>query len=265
MDIKQYRRPTWYTFGALVYRDISIFMPFVWEKFVNALVWVGSVTIAFEYIFPHMGMPRMGGFIAVGSMVAWNFFGMLGYINTFLADLEGERSISYYLTLPISQGLVITRMAVSIGIQGMILSLFFLPVLKLLLGSGLSFEHASWLKFSIIYCSYNFLYGALTLVLVSMVRQMYGVLTIWQRYMWTMWYFGCAQFSWTTLYNINPILAYCNLLNPMTYAMEGTRAAVLGQENTLNYWYCLAMMWVFTSLALWIGVRRLKKRLDCLF
>jgi hypothetical protein len=263
MNIKRYRQ-SWYTLAALIYRDISIFMPFVWEKFVNALVWIGSVTIAFEYIFPQLGMPRMGGFIAIGSVVAWNFFGMLGYINTFLADLEGDKSISYYLTLPISQGLVITRMAISIGIQGMLLSLLFLPVLKVLLGSGLSFAHCSWPKFFFIYCSYNLLYGALTLFFVSFVKQIYSVMTIWQRYMWTMWYFGCAQFSWATLYKVNPIIAYLNLLNPMTYAMEGTRTAVLGQEGSLNYWYCVCMIWVFTSLALWIGVTRLKKRLDCL-
>lgn len=253
-----------HTFAALVYRDVTIFMPFLVEKFINALVWIGSVTIAFEYIFPQLGMPRMGGFIAVGGMIAWNFFAMLGHINTFLADLEGEKSISYYLTLPISQGLVITRMAVSIGIQGIILSLFFLPVLKLLLGSGLSFAQLSYSKFFFIYCSYNFLYGAMTLVFVSLVKHVYGVMTIWQRYMWTLWYFGCAQFSWETLYKVNPAIAYINLLNPVTYAMEGTRAAVFGQEGSLNYWYCCAMIWIFTSLALWIGVKRLKKRLDCL-
>jgi hypothetical protein len=263
MSIKQYSQ-SWSTFRALIYRDISIFVPFMYEKFVNALVWIGSVTIAFEYIFPQMGMPHMGGFIAIGSMVAWNFFGMIQHVNTFLSDLEGEKSISYYLTLPISQGLVIVRMALSIGIQGMLLSLLFLPLLKLLLGNGLSLAHVSWFKFFLIYCTYNLMYGTLTLFFVSCVKHIYSVMTIWQRYMWTMWYFGCAQFSWATLYKVNPLLAYLNLLNPMTFAMEGTRAAVFGQEGSLNFWYCFVMLWVFISLTLWIGVKRLKKRLDCL-
>lgn len=263
MNMQSYRQ-TLITFAALVYRDLSIFMPYLLGKYINALVWIGCITLAFEYIFPYMGMAKMGGFVAVGGMVAWNFFQILGHINTFLSDLEGEKSISYYLTLPISQGLVITRMALSIAIQGMLLSLFFLPTLKLLLGNGLLLAHMSYSKFIFIYCSYNFLYGTLTLLFVSFVKHSYNVMSIWQRVMWPMWYFGCAQFSWHTLYKVNPWIAYADLLNPVTYAMEGTRAALFGQEGSLNFWYCCAMIWLFTSLALVIGVKRLKRRLDCL-
>lgn len=259
-----YYRNSMQTFGALVYRDITIYVPFVFEKTINALVWISSTALAFEYIFPQLGMPSMGGVVAVGGLAVWNFFSILHNITMFIADLEGERSISYYLTLPIKQEFVLLRIAVSVALQGMLLSSSFLAFFKVLLGKGLDLSHISYAKFLLIYCSYNFFYGALTLFFASFVKQLYTVLTVWQRYMWPLWYFGCAQFSWATLYKANYIAAYGDLLNPLTYIMEGTRAAVLGQEGNLNFWWCFLMIWMFTLVVLSVGIRRLKRRLDCI-
>ncbi len=263
MNISYYRS-SMRTFWALVYRDLSIFRPFFLEKFVNALIWMGCTVVAFEYVFPQIGMPRMGSFMAVGGIVTWNFFSILHSITAFIGDLEGEKSISYYLTLPISQGLVIVRLAVSAAVQGMMLTALHLPIFKLILGDGLSLANISYIKFFFIYVSYNMMYGALALFFASLVKQLYTVITTWQRYMFPMWYLGCSQFAWFTLYKANPWCAYIDLLNPLVWAMEGTRAAVLGQGDFIDYWKCLGMVWIFTGLALWIGVRRLKKRLDCL-
>ena len=64
------------------------------------------------------------------------------------------------------------------------------------------------------------------------------------------------------LQEVSPRIAYISLLNPMVYIMEGTRAAVLGQEGSLDFWVCVLMTLVFTILCTFDGIRRIKRRLD---
>ena len=56
---------------------------------------------------------------------------------------------------------------------------------------------------------------------------------------------------------------YLHLVNPLLYVMEGMRAATLGQEGYLPFWFSLAGLTIFTVGFAWDAIRRLQKRLDC--
>ena len=58
------------------------------------------------------------------------------------------------------------------------------------------------------------------------------------------------------------IRLYIALLNPLLYPMEGIRAAFFGQGGFISFWFCISMLSFFTILFGFIGIKRLKKRLD---
>ena len=252
------------TFCALVHRDMAVFWPNWKGRFINSLIWSGLMLLVFEYIMPHMGLKGTGPFMAASAIASLGFFDVAENTIKFIADLEGNRSISYYLTLPVSQSMVFARLAVSNAIQAMSLSIFLLPIYKLILWNSFSFVHFSILKFLLIFIVNNIFFGFFSLYLASVVESMEKVNNMWVRIIYPLWWLGCFQFSWVTLNSAVPLISKLSLLNPMTYVMEGIRGAILGQADFLNFWYCLPALIIFTILIGWVGIRKLKQRLDCL-
>lgn len=252
------------TFWALVQRDMAVFWPHWKGRFVNSLIWSGLMLLVFEYIMPQMGLEGAGPFMAASAIASLGFFEVAENATKFIADLEGNRSISYYLTLPVSQAMVFVRLAFSNALQAMSLSLFLLPIYKLILWNSFSFAQFSIIKFSLIFIVNNIFFGFFSLYLASVIESMEKVNNMWTRIIYPLWWLGCFQFSWATLDKAVPYISKLSLLNPMTYVMEGMRAAILGQSDYLNFWYCLPMMMIFTVIIGLVGIRKLKQRLDCL-
>ena len=62
--------------------------------------------------------------------------------------------------------------------------------------------------------------------------------------------------------NFVPNLSYVCLLNPVMYAMEGIRSAVLGSEGYLPFWICFFVMLIGGPILGGIGIWSLKRQLD---
>jgi ABC-type polysaccharide/polyol phosphate export permease len=142
------------------------------------------------------------------------------------------------------------------------LGLCVLPAGKLILGDMFALSQVNIVKFLLIVLILSLFYGALATFVATRIYNMSKIGNVWQRFVFPMWFLGCYQFSWQSLYQAFAPLAYLNFLNPLTYAMEGTRAAVLGQNGFLNYWLCLGMLIFFWLLFVRLGIAALKKRLD---
>lgn len=252
------------TFCALVQRDIAVYLPSWKDRAINAIIWGGLCMGVFEYIMPNMGLAGHGTFIAVSTAASWGFFEVTENVAIFIGDLEGDRSISYYLTLPLPQSMVFLRLAVSNAIQAFFIAIFFLPFAKLILWNSFTFENFSFLKFIIIFPLVHLFYGSFSLFLAMRMESLAKIGNVWTRIVYPLWFLGCFQFSWTTLHEVAPKIAYINLLNPLVYAMEGVRGAIIGEAGFLPFWNCVAMLIFFTIFTLWIGIRGLKKRLDCI-
>ena len=67
---------------------------------------------------------------------------------------------------------------------------------------------------------------------------------------------------YVSLYHVLPVVAWINLINPMIYITESTRAAMLGTDGYINFWLCLLAITFFSGICLAIGMHNLKKRLD---
>lgn len=252
------------SFYALVQRDMAVFWPSWLDRFINAIIWSSLMLVVFEYVMPNMGLQGAGMFMACAAIASWGFFEVTENIARFIADLEGQQSISYYLTLPMPQWAVFARIAVTNALQAMFISILFLPLFSILLFKSFTLAQFSIVKFAIIFLLVHFFYGFFSLYIAARMESLDKIGNVWLRLVYPMWWIGCFQFSWQTLASFSPRVAQINLFNPMVYCMEGMRVAILGQEGYLNFWHCVGALLFFTALAGYVGIKKLKRRLDCL-
>ncbi len=250
-------------FFSLVHRDMRVFLPMLKHRIWNAVF----VTALCVYVFEYIGFASVAGyglFIAASECAVVGFFEVMENVSRLVADIKGPRAITYALTLPIPQWMVFARIAFSNAIQAMAISCLILPTAKLMLWNQFDLTETSYPKiFLIFFLSYLF-YGFFSLWLASMVKGLESLGNVWSRIIFPLWFLGCYQFTWKALLIQSPTVAYINLINPLVYCTEGMRAAVMGQEGCLPYWWCCLAIIGFTVFVGVIGINKMMRRLDCL-
>lgn len=253
------------TFFWLLWRDVRTIKHDFLNNLIDALIIPSTIIIINGYILPYLGLPLdYGSFMVASSIVMMCYMNTnWNGANTFINDLEGDRAISYELTLPLPSWLVFMRVALVAAINAMVLSIFILPMGKLILWDRFDFSQLNWFKFALMYVSIALFNGFFALVPVSLVNGMRGFVRYQMRFGSQLVFFSGFQYSWAMMTMAIPILGYLNLLNPLLYAFEGIHAAVLGQGNYINFWICLGFLWMATVSSAILIVKRFKKRLDC--
>ncbi len=252
------------SFGWLVWRDIIILRKSLWGKLLDSFIWSINYIIINTYIMPYFGVPQdYGSFIWVGTIVTMAFFESVNSANDVVHDLAGDKMLEHTLTLPLPAWLVFARIGLNIAIDGMALSIFIVPLGKLILLDRLDLSHFSFIKFILIFVTINLFFGAFALWVSSWAHDAYRFSYVRRRIVNPLWLFGGYQFSWFVFYQAFPRSAMVILLNPITYTFEGMRAAILGQAGYLNFWASLSVLWLFIILFTIWAIIWMKKRLDC--
>jgi len=250
-------------FWELLKTDLSIYKQPIKDAVVDASIWFTCLIVIFAYVYPSIGMTQQFGvFMAVGAIVSCCFWDIWSTTTTFVSDIEGNKTIDYFLTLPIPNFLVLIKQIISYALKAGIPSLIILPLGKLFLWNQMSLAHFSLLRFILIYLLINIFIGAFSLFVTSKIQNLHHMGKVGIRYLFPLWFFGGSNFSWNMIHNLSPIFSYSCLLNPLLYAMEGIRAAVLGQEGYISYWICSVMLTGFIILFSFLGIKNLKTRLD---
>lgn len=255
------------TLKYLFIRSIKITTPGLMDKMFNSLLWSTLNIVIFAFIMPKMGLDKsFGAFIVATMPTSCAFFTSINSIYALLTDVTSDgSSLTYELILPIPQWLVFTKYALENMYQALAVSILILPVGKLILWNEFSLEYFSVFKFLLMLIVSSMFFGFFSIFITSFCKDIYsGLDNIWIRIIFPMWFLGGFQFSWKTLYAASPLLAYINLCNPLVYALEGTRAAVLNPQDSLPYELCVFALMVFTFVFGYAGIQKLKKRLDCL-
>lgn len=255
------------TLQYLLLRSIKITSTGLGDKIFNSLFWSVLSIIVFAYIMPSMGLDKnMGAFMVVTLPMSCAFFTSINSIYALLTDVTNDgSSLTYELILPIPQWIVFAKYAFENMYQAISVSILVVPVGKIMLWNDFSLQYFSLLKFHFLLIIASIFFGFFSIFITSITKNIYsGLDNVWIRIIFPMWFLGGFQFSWKTLYEISPIMAYINLLNPLTYALEGGRAASLDPALSLSYWYCVAALIIFTIIFGYLGIQKLKKRLDCL-
>lgn len=254
------------TFYALLLKDITIFNKRWLHRSIDAMVWVSSSLLIAKYIMPSFGVmdDQYGTFSLIGNLAAWGLFEMLTSVAMFLGDIQADKSISYYMSLPIPTWMVLTELALASTYRSLASSIVLLPLGKIILGDSLIIQNINWPHLMIALILINLFYGFFTIFIAAYTPDLATLTTVRSRIMFPLWFLGGFQFPWKMLYSVNPLFAYMTLCNPIIYVMDGLRSTALPAENYLPFWNCVGMLIIFSILFGYIGIKKLKKRLDCL-
>lgn len=262
--------PTLMTLYYMLQRSILTMKQTLPDKIINHIFWLILNNIVFCYIMPHAPSvgtnENYGILIALSLPISAAFFGAINCMYGFLFDVTTEGSnLRYELTLPIPQWLTFAKYGIEISIQTFLATSCLFPLTYLMLYSKMTFFISGILKFYLTLLATSIFSGFFAVFIVSLTQDiMQGLDNIWLRLIFPMWFLGCFQFSWNDLYSINKWIAYLDLLNPLTYALEASRSSLLENGSVLNFWVCIITLFIFTIIFGCIGIQKLMKRMDCL-
>jgi ABC-type polysaccharide/polyol phosphate export permease len=243
--------------------DFKIFRQTILDKCINVCIWVICTGAVFTFLLPAFGLEASyGAFMIAGLIATAGNFEVFPSVMHLVSDFEGDRIVSFYATLPMPTFLVFIRFFVYYAFNAMTMCTLVLPVCKLVFWSSFDLDKVSIPKFMLAFLLVNTFYGAYTVWIASRVSTTQKIGNVWMRFVFPLWFLGAFQFSWMVLYDIFPVGAYLDLLNPMVYVQEIMRSALLGSEGYLPFLASACMLTFFIVFFLSWGIMRLKKRLD---
>jgi len=251
-------------FRQLLYADLLEFKPSYKDRLIDFYIYVSISVVVAGYMLTKLGIRKdFGLFTAATTVALAGIFEIFPRAMVLVADITGNRVISYDIILPIPSWLAITRIGFSDAIRSFALSIFTLPF-----GLPFIWNQFNPSLFSPIWFGFFLIINALffsffSMLLASTVKNINYLESMWMRVIFPLMTLGTFQFTWETLYDLSPTWAYVALLNPFVYPMEGIRGAILGQAGSLPMWFCLTATLSFTLVCGFIGVRQVTKRLDC--
>ncbi|CAN5186687.1 hypothetical protein BH09DEP1_BH09DEP1_8190 [soil metagenome] len=248
----------------LIATDLIIFKQSFVDKFIDLSIWIVLTTVVTSYILPYFGLAHDFGVFQLGGLIAAAGLFEMGNSNVvdLVSDFEGDRVISFNFTLPIPSWLALISKAGFYFITYTILALLMLPIGKLCLWNQFDLTSVHYPKLILAILALSLFYASFALLVTSMLANLAKMGQVWSRFIFPLWFLGGFQFSWMAFYKTLPWLAILNLANPMIYITEAVRVALLGQHGFINFWLCLLAILIFAALSLYLGITRLKKRLD---
>ena len=228
------------------------------------MIWAGTFMFIMAYVLPQVGLSATyGAFFAVSTIVSVAFWDTWNTTTQFIADIDGARTIEYYLTLPLPASLYFIKQICYFALRAAALSLGIVPLAKIILWNQFSFSQVMFSKTIIIFIATVFFCATMSLIMASMVKNINNLGHVGIRTLFPMFSLGGTQYAWLTMYALSPWFAYVSLINPLLYATEGMHAAMLGQSGYLPFWICVMMVLIFTIVLGWLSIKRMKRRLDC--
>jgi ABC-2 type transport system permease protein len=235
----------------------------MFDKIVNISIWSFCNLVISGYVMQAFGLAADFGIFQLAGVVATaGLFESYGNIAGIIMDFAGEKSIGYYLTLPTTPGVILLSTAMAYACVGTVLSMAMILLGKAIFYGSFALSSVAWGKLIAIIALANLLYGLLALAIAAHVGQVAKIGNVWSRFIFPLWFLGGFQFSWAAMHKAWSSLAYVLLANPITYIMEGTRAAILGQQDYISWWICFGVLSLFTIGCWFIAYNRMKKILD---
>ena len=255
------------TFWTLFCKEMTLYKREYPGTVINALCWLMAVMIPAMFFLPKMGIAdNFCMLLLPAGAMSWGFFDIVPNTVITMSDLEGNRAIEYDLILPIRQSGIFLKMIVVNPCKSLMVSLVMFPAGAgiIYLGRGFVFSDINLLKTILMFVVGSTFFASCGLWLTSLMTYIFQIRSIWMRVLMPLWWIGGFNNSWKVTYSFSPLFAQCCLINPIVYATEGIRAAVLGQDGYISYWFCLVVLTAGSIVFATLGIARFKRRLDCL-
>lgn len=253
----------WHMFKTMLRVDFEQARGTFLAKLVDRFIWMMSLILVAAYLLPTMGMSsEFGKLLLAGLLASLGIIESYSAIAVIVADLEGDRVLSYYLTLPVSPVLIFLRILVYNALFFAAACFVLFPVCNALLPEPIVYGSIHWPKFIVMILLTNFFHGAVILWGATFVQDMRMLGKVWSRVLHPLWFFGGFQFTWATVAKKSPLLGYLVLLNPLMHATDGVRSALLNGGEYLPFWVMSTFLFVATVLTAGHAIVRFKRRLD---
>ncbi len=244
----------------LIRKDLFLLKKRFFPLAINTIISVSTRLIVFSY-FMNEYMENFGLFILIG-IIAANGIREVASEALLLSDDANHKKLDNFLTLPIKSSFYFISKAISYFIQVVLLTMILIPFSKIILWNKFNLSNFSIVKFVIIFLISSLFYSFFALWMSSIVKDLKNMEWIWTRIINPIQMFCGSIYTWSFVYKISPIVAYLHFLNPALFAVEGMRAAVLGQNEYLNFWICTLILILLTIVFGIDAIRRFKKRID---
>jgi ABC-2 type transport system permease protein len=227
------------------------------QTFLQPLLFVfifGRVMVGSGYMPEKYKSLLLPGIIAI-SMV---FTGIWAVAMPLIAEFQWTREIEDRLLAPIDISWIAIEKVVAGMLQALVAGLVVLPLAWLVLRPGVEIGVKSPVEFAVIMLLVAGFASAGGLALgCTMDQQHVGLM--FSMVITPMIFFGCTYYPWSALNNF-PILQKIVLVNPLVYASEGLRGALVPQFPHLSAIAVLIALVVFDLLLLLAGLRQFQKK-----
>jgi ABC-2 type transport system permease protein len=247
-------------FVAMLWRDAHVarrnFIQLAFQTLMQPMMFVfvfGRVMTTSGFMPPEYKSLLLPGIIAISMVMA----GMWAVAMPLVAEFQWTREIEDRLLAPMELEWLACEKVVAGMIQAMVAGLVVIPAAWLVMGNvPMSTDHIA-------------LFIVLAL-LVAMLASSFGLAlgcTVGQQQIGLMFslvvapmiFFGCTYYPWSALAKF-PLLQRLVLVNPLVYASEGFRSALVPQFPHLAGGAILGGLVLFNGLFMAVGLRQFRRK-----
>jgi ABC-2 type transport system permease protein len=248
-------------FLALLYRDAHVarrnLVQLLLQTFLQPMLFVfifGRVMVSSGYMRPEYKSLLLPGVMAISMM----FTGVWAVAMPLIAEFQFTHEIEDRLLAPIQNHWLAIEKVCFGAAQAVVSGLAVIPAAWLLLRPGVDLTLHSPLLFAGITLLVALLSACGGLALGCSVGQS-QVGLMFSMVLTPMIFFGCTYYPWSALATF-PILQKVVLVNPLVYASEGLRGALVPQFPHLPVVVVLAGLVIFDLLLLAIGLGQFRRK-----
>ena len=258
---KEPARLNWKTFFALLARDGHVarrnLVPTLLQNLLQPLLF----TFVFGKVMTTSGMLPTGyksmllpGVMAISMVMA----GVQAVAMPLITEFQFTREIEDRLLAPIEIGWLAVQKIVAGMIQAMVAGLVVIPAAWLIMGPGVNLDFGRPLEFLLVAMLVALFSSAGGLALGCSVGQT-QIGLMFSLVLAPMMMFGCAYYPWSAL-EAFPVLHLAVLVNPLVYASEGLRGALVPQVPHMNTLFVIGALAVIDLGLLYLGLRKFHQK-----
>jgi ABC-2 type transport system permease protein len=175
-----------------------------------------------------------------------------------ISEFQFTREIEDRLLAPIEIGWLAVQKVVAGMIQALVAGLVVLPAAWLVMGSGVSLDLGHLMELVLIVLLVALFSAAGGLALGCSIGQT-QVGLMFSLVLAPMMMFGCAYYPWQSLDKF-PVLQYAVLVNPLVYASEGLRGALVPTAPHIDTMIVIVVLAAVDFALLFLGLKKFRSK-----
>jgi ABC-2 type transport system permease protein len=251
----------WKTFLALLSRDAQVarrsLVQLLLQTFLQPMLFVfifGRVMVSSGYMRPEYKSLLLPGIMTI-SMI---FTGVWAVAMPLIGEFQFTHEIEDRLLAPIENHWLAIEKVCFGAAQAVVSGLAVIPAAWLLLRPGVELNLQSPVRFAVITLLVALMSASGGLALGCSVGQT-QIGLMFSMVLTPMIFFGCTYYPWSALASF-PILQKIVLVNPLVYASEGLRGALVPQFPHLPVIAVFVGLVIFDALLLIVGLRQFRRK-----